>query len=187
MINQQELETFGPSLQPSENVTYEQAKPIVDLCKSVGISGVLGIHFTAMMNGTSNIQGGQIQPLMDIKGDYTKGAYKFVFIASGPRPAGVSQAEYDAAPPVMLCSYILDDLNRKSGTHYLKPPFEVVMGLLDTVAGSGASSNYNPMLVQDTRALVVAGINATYPRPALNAPPPPPPGTPGPSVTKVKK
>lgn len=165
MVSQQELETFGPSLQPGENITYEQAKPIVDLCKSVGISGTLGIHFTAMMNGTPGVGGEQIQPLMNIKGDYTKGAYKFVFICSGPLPAGVSQAEYDAAPPVMLCAYIVDDLARKSGDTYLLTPFGEAMGLLDTAGGSGAAAAYNPMNVPESRTVVVDMVNASYPRP----------------------
>lgn len=167
MISQKDLETFGPSLQPNENITYEQAAPILDLCKSVGITGVLGIHFSAGALGISGIGTQQIQPLTNIAGNYKAGKYKFVLIASGPKPDGVSQADYDAAPPVLTCAFIVDDLNRSFGKSYLRSPFDVAMGLLDTVAGSGASANWNPMLIQDTRALVVDEINKAYPRPPL--------------------
>lgn len=167
MISQKYLETLGPSLQPSENITYDQAAPILDLCKSVGITGVLGIHFSPTAIGISSIGTQQVQPVTNIAGNYKVGAYKFVIIPSGPLPKGMTQEEYNAAPPVMTCAFIYADLNRTSGNSYIQSPFDVVMGLLDTAGGSGASARYNPMDVPESRALVVAEVNKSYPRPPL--------------------
>jgi len=174
MIDQKDLEIFGPSNNPKENITYEQATALEALYKSVGISGQLGIQFSPLWNGSATMPGGkQIVPLTEIAGDYKVGLYKFVFIASGPKPAGTAGAEFDLNPPVLILAHDNHTLELKAGEAYQFQPLDVAMQEYEVISQT-RSADWNPMLIQDTRAVVVKMINDTYPRGPKPAPAPAP-------------